>query len=202
MQRVRVDGLLLIGVEGHLLCGGERGVRGLRLEVLDDGGGVRDAVSGHAGGGCSRVSGGDVGGSRGGVGGFGVGSGRFRVGRLALGDGAQTFALLGELALDEGHGMAGGQQDHCSNTQNPVRQPEDNMETTQFYCLFFKRPPSRIGSFAVVPLRQQQHCTLVKGRSNTPMLSLIYSPGSQHCLTLCLCSGVSVLLCHHQWTGL
>lgn len=126
-------------------------MRGLRLEVLDDGGGVRDAVSGHAGSGCSRVSGGDVGGSRGGVGGFGVGSGRFRVGRLALGDGAQTFALLGELALDEGHGMAGGQQDHCSNTQNPVRRSLLSSQKTtwkqhSFTACSLKGPQAELGA--------------------------------------------------------
>lgn len=38
VERVRVDGLLLVGVEGHLVGGGDGGVSGLRLEALDDGG--------------------------------------------------------------------------------------------------------------------------------------------------------------------
>lgn len=100
VEGVRVDGLLLVGVEGHLVCGGDGLVGGLRLEALDDGG---------AGGG------GGVG-VRGRTRGFGVGGGRLGVGRLALWDGPQTFVLLGEFALDEGHGVAGGQEDDCSHT--------------------------------------------------------------------------------------
>lgn len=103
VEGVRVDGLLLVGLEGHLVTAGDGGVRRLRLEALHDGGG------GVGGGAASSgdVSGDDVGGRRGG---FGVGSGRFGVGRLAFGDGDQTFVFLGEFALDEGHRMTGGQE--------------------------------------------------------------------------------------------
>lgn len=112
VEGVRVDCLLLVGFEGHLVGGGDSGVNRLRLEALNDGGGC-----------CSgSVSGGDVSGD--GVcrwrSGFGVGGGWFRVGRLAFGDGDQTFVFLGEFALNEGHRMTGGQEDDCSHTNTKL----------------------------------------------------------------------------------
>lgn len=104
MEGVRVDGLLLVGFEGHLVGGGDIVVNGLRLETLDDG------VSGGASGGIS-VSGSDL---CGWCSGFGVGGVRFRVGWLYFGDRHQTFVFLGEFALDEGHRMTGGQEDDSS----------------------------------------------------------------------------------------
>lgn len=75
VKRVRVDGLLLVGLKGHLLAGVDRRVNGLRLEVLD----------------FSRSSGGDVdciaGGRRQRCG-FGVGGGGLRVEGLTFGDGS------------------------------------------------------------------------------------------------------------------
>lgn len=108
VEGVRVDGLLLVGLEGHLVGGGggDGGLSGLRLEVLHDcGGGGSGVVSG---GGCRWRCG------------FGVGGGWFRVGWLAFRDGSHTFVFLGEFALDERHRMTGGQEDHCSHTQNII----------------------------------------------------------------------------------
>lgn len=105
VEGVRVDGLLLVRFEGHLVGGINRGVSGLRLEVLDDGwrGGASVSVGG-GGSGCGRRCG------------FGVGGGGFGVGWLAFGDGSCIFVFLGEFALDEGHRMTGSQEDDCSNT--------------------------------------------------------------------------------------
>lgn len=104
VQRVRVDGLLLVGFEGHGVGGGQREVGGLRFELLHDGG-----VDGLLGGGCVIVDGR----SRG----FGVGGRRFRVGWPAFGDGSQNFVLLRDFTVNEGHGVAGGQEHDCRETQ-------------------------------------------------------------------------------------
>lgn len=105
VQGVRVDGLLLVGLERHLFCGGERMVGGLRLKVV---GGVGGRVGGVVGDGFRRRRG------------FRVGGGGFGVGRLAFGDGDQTFVFLGELALDKRHGMTGSQEDDCGETRQKL----------------------------------------------------------------------------------
>lgn len=102
VEGVRVDGLLLVGFEGHLVGGIDRGVSGLSLEVLDD------VCLG------SIVSGG--GGVRRWRCGFGVWGGRFGVGRLTFGDGNHAFVFLGQFALDKGHRMTGSQEDYCSGS--------------------------------------------------------------------------------------
>lgn len=111
MEGVRVDGLLLVGLEGHLVGGADGGVSGLPLEVLDQGLGVGSVGSsirvGVSGAGCRRCRG------------FGVGGGGFRVGWLSFGDGSHSFVFLREFALDKSHGMTGGQEDDCSQTQTP-----------------------------------------------------------------------------------
>lgn len=99
VEGVRVDGLLLVGFEGHLVRGVDGRVSGLRLEVLDGLGG-----GSGGGGGCGWRRG------------FGVRGGGLRVGWLAFGDGRQSFVFLGEFALDEGHRMTGSQEDHCSGS--------------------------------------------------------------------------------------
>lgn len=102
VEGVRVDGLLLVGFEGHLVGGIDGGVSGLCLEVLDDG--CRGSIVSGGGGGCGWRCG------------FGVGGGWLRVGRLAFGDGSHTFVFLGEFALDKGHRMTGSQEDYCSGS--------------------------------------------------------------------------------------
>lgn len=114
VQRVRVDGLLLVGFEGHLVGGGDGGVSGLGLEVLHDGFG---GSSVRGGGGCGRRCG------------FGVGGGWFGVGWLAFGDGSHPFVFLGELALDEGHRMTGSQEDYCSHTHTKSTKRSNRRET-------------------------------------------------------------------------
>lgn len=99
VEGVRVDGLLLVGFEGHLFGGGVDGRGGALDGGFDDFSGV--AV---CGGRC----------------GFGVGGGRLGVGGLAFGDGSHTFVFLREFALDKRHGMTGRQEDDCSHTKQEV----------------------------------------------------------------------------------
>lgn len=101
VEGVRVDGLLLVGFEGHLVGGIDRRVGGLGLEVLDD---VCLGVVSVGGGGCRRRRG------------FGVRGGWFRVGRLTFRDGNHAFVFLSQFALDKGNRMAGSQEDHCSGS--------------------------------------------------------------------------------------
>ena len=46
VEGVRVDGLLLVAIEGHLVGGGDGQVDGLRLQALDDGGSHVDRLGG------------------------------------------------------------------------------------------------------------------------------------------------------------
>lgn len=114
VQRVRVDGLLLVGFKGHRVGCGEGEAGGLRFELLDDGG----------------VSGGGLGGVGRRRQGFGVRGGRFRVQRLAFMDGNQTFVLLRDFILNEGHGVAGSKEDNCRRTQRSkvTRSPKTSLK--------------------------------------------------------------------------